>query len=149
MSKNKWTAKKKEQFLAELRKTANISHAARACNVSRPQAYWRREVDEEFAQAWDDAIEEAVDRLEAEAWRRAHDGVPKPVFYKGRAVGEVYEFSDRLLERLLEAHRPEKYKQRQSREVTGKDGGPIQQEHKHGLTPEAKEILVELTGNDE
>jgi hypothetical protein len=54
--------------------------------------------------------------LEDEAVRRAREGVRKLVFYKGAPVyvhGEpLYEteFSDRLLERLLEANNPQKFK---------------------------------------
>lgn len=54
---------------------------------------WKRE-DADFAQEWEDAEAEAVDRLEQVAWDRAEDN------------------SDRLIEILLKAHRPDKYVQK-------------------------------------
>src|SRR5436305_6679036 len=52
-------------------RSATVLSAARTAGVSRRAAYDRRERDPEFAQAWDDAIEESVEQLEAEAVRRA------------------------------------------------------------------------------
>jgi hypothetical protein len=55
----------------------------------------------------------ACDILEAEAHRRAVEGVEKPVgWYKGRPGGYVREYSDVLLIFLLKGLRPEKYKDR-------------------------------------
>jgi|GEM_PF-3476868 len=34
-------------------------------------------------------------------------------------------------------------------EQTGKDGGPIEEKHTHDLSPEAMEVLRELTGGDD
>jgi hypothetical protein len=45
------------------------------------------ENDEEFAQRWNDAFEQGIDRLEAETIRRAHDGVKRPVL--GQVVGNI------------------------------------------------------------
>jgi hypothetical protein len=61
---------------------------------------------------WDEALEDAADRLEAEAFRRAVRGVDRPVVYRGERVGTVHEFSDALLMFLLKAARPEKYRDR-------------------------------------
>jgi hypothetical protein len=85
-------------------------------------AYNWRKTDEEFAKEWDMALEEAIDSLEQEAWRRARDGVDDPVIHKGMMTmhvvtdpltGEetvqpltVKKYSDRLMEVLLKAHRP-------------------------------------------
>jgi len=102
-----------------------------------------------FSAEWDNAIEEGVDRLEAEAHRRAFVGVNEPVIYQGKMSTvtdnagterplTVKKYSDQLTVVLLKAHRKEKYSERQ--ELTGKDGGPI--EHKHSLG----DILNELDG---
>lgn len=48
--------------------------------------------------------------LEAEARRRAMDGVDEPVYHKGEVVGHVRKYSDTLLIFLLKAHRPHKYR---------------------------------------
>ena len=75
----KFTEKRKKLFLQVLSEQANISQACRAVNIDRQTAYNAKEDDAEFAEAWDNAHEQAIDRLEAEAWRRAHDGDRKSV----------------------------------------------------------------------
>ena len=89
-----------------------MSEAAVSANIARTTAYAWRETDPEFASAWDDAIEAAADALEGEAWRRAVTGTERPIIWKGEVTGTVREYSDRLLECLLRAHRPEKFRER-------------------------------------
>src|SRR3982751_4565322 len=96
-------------FLSALGQTCNVVSACRAARVSRRTAYYHREKFPRFRDAWDDAIEDAVDLMEAEARRRAVDGTDRPVFYKGKQVGAIREYSDKLLIFLLKANRPEKY----------------------------------------
>lgn len=95
------TDRAREAFLTTLRETCNVSAAARAANIGRQRAYEWREADPTFAAAWDDAEEEAVDALELKARERAIDG------------------SDRMMEILLKAHRPDKYVERFKGEVAG------------------------------
>lgn len=47
--------------------------------------------------------------LEAEARRRAVDGVDEPVFYQGEECGSKKVYSDSLLKTMLAANLPEKY----------------------------------------
>ncbi len=53
---------------------------------------------------------EACDALASEARRRAVEGVLKPVYYKGKLVGFIREYSDTLLMFLMKAAMPEKYR---------------------------------------
>jgi len=99
----------RDAFLAPLRETGNISAAARSARITRASAYQRRKEDGEFSDAWDDAIEEAVDALEEEARYRALIGRERKVYYKGAEVDTIRMYSDQLLILLLKAHRPEKY----------------------------------------
>ncbi len=95
-----------EAFLKHLRETGNVSAAARAAGTCRSRCYeWRRR-DQSFAAAWADALEEAADRLEIEAFRRAVTGVGEDRFFNGEVVGEVTRYSDSLLMFLLRARRP-------------------------------------------
>jgi len=98
-----------ERFLDKLRNSGNIRLSCRAASVPRSTVYYWRRKFKTFEAEWDEALEDACDILEAEAWRRA-----------------VEEQSDRLLMFLLKAHRPDKFKDRWAGEVTGADGGPIE-----------------------
>ena len=83
--------------------------AANAAGVGRSTAYLWRQEDPEFAAKWDEAVAEGIDRLEDEAFRRAVKGVKRPVYRGGVLVGEITEYSDRLLMFLLKRRRPEVY----------------------------------------
>ena len=106
------TEKARETFLATLTAACNVTAACKAAGIGRQTAYQWREDDNAFAEAWRGALEEAVDGLEKEAWRRAVEGVDKPIVYQGVVTGTYREYSDRMMEILLKAHRPEKYIER-------------------------------------
>lgn len=119
----KFTPKRREKFLELLRQQPNVSRAARMVAVTRRAVYDWRNNHPDFKAEWDDAVQEGCDLLEEEAWRRACEGYDEPVHYQGERVDMVRRYSDRLMERLLEAHRPEKYARRQ--ELTGPGGEPL------------------------
>lgn len=96
-------------FLDGLRTTGNVSAAARAAQICRSRVYECRHRDPGFAAAWTDALEEAADRLEMEAFRRAVEGIGEDRFFKEDVVGRVTRYSDRLLMFLLKARRPERF----------------------------------------
>jgi len=120
------TDRAREAFLTELAETCNVTASAAAAGMSRNAAYEWRKDDPEFAAAWGDAVERATDALEAEARRRAVDGVPEPVFYEGEVCGHKQRYSDRMLEILLKGHRPERFVETRKHEITGAEGGPIE-----------------------
>lgn len=97
----------KEVFVAALAKSPNVSAAAKKAKINRQYAYVERGRDADFAAAWDDALEAAIDDLEGTAWQRA----------KKR--------SDVLLIFLLKAHRPEKYRETVRNEHSGPGGSDI------------------------
>lgn len=122
----------REKFLKELARRGNVSAAAKAGVMSRAWFYREREENEEFAAAWDDALETAIDAIELEVRRRAVEGVRKPII--GR-VGKdqdgilkdehgkgmyIREYSDTLAALLLKAHRPEKFRERHDIRHSGK-----------------------------
>jgi AcrR family transcriptional regulator len=53
-----------EKFMDLLRAGASVGDAARGVGVSRTTVYARRKGDEDFAAAWDEAVEEGTDRAE-------------------------------------------------------------------------------------
>ncbi len=120
--------KRGEAFLEGLRGGLSVAHAAGKAGFTRQAAYLRRKNDLEFAQAWNDAIEQGTDVLEDAATVRAVRGVEKPVFQQGKQVGTIREYSDILMIFLLKARRPEKYRDNATIEHTGAGGGPIKLE---------------------
>jgi hypothetical protein len=91
-----------QKFLERLRQTGNVGVSAKAAGIARSQVYHWRGTHPDFAAGWDEALEDAVDALEAEARSRAIEGE-----------------SDVLLMFLLKAHRPAKYRERVQAEHTG------------------------------
>lgn len=96
----------KPAFLATLAASGIIRVACEVAGVSRKTLYDHREQDPEFREAWDTALESALDKLEQEAWRRA------------------LRSSDLLLMFLLKAGRTNKY--RELREVRHTQGVNIE-----------------------
>ena len=101
------TKKKRRDFLQALADGMSVTSAAAHAGFSRRHAYTIKDADPEFAAAWDDAIEQATDRLEDAIRRRAIQGETEPVFYKGEIVGHVQKTSDLLKMFLMKARRPE------------------------------------------
>ena len=100
------TPKKREQFLNALSEGLSVAAACQNTGIGRQSAYDWRNNDEDFALAWDDALEEGSDVLEDVALERAKDS------------------SDRLLMFLLKARRPKKYSDRLLAEHSGEDLAP-------------------------
>lgn len=104
----KWQAK----FLKRLAETGHVGHAAEYAHVSGKTAYEHKKHNPEFAAAWEEALEVAVQTvMEPEAWRRAIDGTDKGVYHNGELVATEKEYSNTLLIFLMKAHMPAKYRE--------------------------------------
>ena len=96
------------RMLEALARGLSPAPAARAAGLGRSTAYLWRQSDPDFAAKWDEAVAEGIDLLELEARRRAVDGFNKrPIYHRGVQVGEITQYSDKLLIFLLERRRPE------------------------------------------
>lgn len=105
---DRFTQEKKRTFLASLAQAGgNVTAASDESGINRRTAYLWRSNDAAFAAAWDDALNTGLDELEAEARRRAFDGVEEPVFYKGEVCGHIRRYSDSLIMFMLKAYRPQ------------------------------------------
>ena len=129
MKKLKLTRERRERFLKALAETGIVSAAVAIAGTSRTRVYELRKRDAGFALAWAEAEEVAADALEAEAWRRAVEGVPEPLVSAGRVVRDddgaplaIRRYSDMLMLALLKARRPERFKDRQLVEHDIADG---------------------------
>ena len=86
----------KQRFLEVFEDSQLVSEAARVAGVARSTVYRERKADAKFAAAWAEVEERAIEELEKVAYQRASEG------------------SDRLVEFLLKAKRPETYRERLS-----------------------------------
>ena len=116
---------KKRAYVAAFVATGgNITKASEAAGINRCTPYsdqWKN--DRKLQDALELARPMAADTLEAEAVRRATEGVKEPVgWYQGEPGGYVQRYSDTLLIFLLKGARPERYRERH--EFSGPGGGP-------------------------
>lgn len=145
---------KRGAFLAAYVRTASITKAARAARIERRLHYNWLADDPEYPKLFAAAQTEAAQILEDEAIRRAHEGVLKPLTYKGqfsyktrprkdangavikdkdgRVQVEEYgaplairEYSDGMMMFLLRGFLPAKYRENSSVELSGPGGGAI------------------------
>lgn len=125
------------RFLRAFAISGIIMHGCKAAGVSRGAVVvWRRD-SEWFSMLYELAIEEAADRIEAEAIRRAVDGYDEPVLYQGMptyvidpVTGEerqmtVRKYSDQLMSLVLRGARPSKYRENHKVEVESTSGGVL------------------------
>lgn len=103
-----WKNPKQERFLKAVSLLGSVHRAAKMMKISkRLHYYWMKNA--RYARRFQKAMSMAGDVLEGEAFRRAVKGWDEPVFYKGEIAGYVRKKSDRMLELLLKAYKPEKY----------------------------------------
>jgi hypothetical protein len=77
MKQTRWTRSAREKFITALAELGNVTGACGLVGLGRARAYMLRGEDPAFAAAWDEAEQIAADALEAEARRRALEGVPR------------------------------------------------------------------------
>lgn len=80
----------REAFLAALRQYPVLRHGCDVVGIHRSTVANARRDDPEFDQAVADALEDGIDRAEAEAFRRGVVGFHEPVIHQGR-LAYVYE----------------------------------------------------------
>ena len=114
---------KKRAMLAALSELGNVVAASKAANVPGRTHYQWIDDDPEYAAEVPKAFERAGQVLEAEARRRAVEGVSKPIIggrNRDEVVTTVKEYSDTLLIFLLKGVYPEKYRELRQTEHTGR-----------------------------
>lgn len=132
--RRKKTTEAMDTICAKLAEGRSIRKILARLEISRPcYRFWLKddpEFAERVAEAEEIGLEDRNDLLEDEALRRAVEGVDKPVIFQGGlsytrdAEGKkvpltTKEYSDSLLDKLLQANMPDKYRNRVSTEVSG------------------------------
>lgn len=107
----------KQRYLKEVALWGTVSAGCKAAHVDAGTVLrWRAE-DEHFLQLESEARDILIDSMEAEAYRRGVKGVQRPVYQGGALAGYVTEYSDLLLQLMLRANRPEKYREKNDIQV--------------------------------
>jgi hypothetical protein len=94
-----WTPDRQRAFIAALARHGGVAAAARSVGMT-PQSARRlrkRAEGQDFARAWDVAVDQGRMRSWFEASRLGQQGWMEPVVRRGRLVGWRHRHSDRLL----------------------------------------------------
>lgn len=118
MGEIKFTPKRRETFLEELRLLGLINMSARAAGISPQTVRNHREVDNEFDNAVQEALEDYAERVRLEVRRRAIEGTTTLKFFKGMPImvpvvdedGNTFEDEDGKM--LLEPYRERQFSDR-------------------------------------
>ena len=108
---NGWKPHVQQAFIEALADTGSVASACRAVNRSTHGAYHLRRQPgaEEFAAAWEAALDFGMRRIEDVAMDRALNGVEMPVYSYGQLVGTRISYNDRLLMFMLRNRAPERF----------------------------------------
>jgi hypothetical protein len=120
----KLNAEGKAAFLEEYAKDAAFYTAGKALGIHPTELERALEEDPEFELECRMVTKRRVEAMESEAFRRAVVGVDEPVYYKGMVVGHINRKSDAMLQMLLKAHDPKRYREGIS-EAAGAQGGVL------------------------
>src|SRR5215510_4061242 len=82
---------KKELFLSEYSVLGTIPKAAKAADIDRKTHYSWLKSDPEYAELFERAKENYLEKLEAEADRPGVEGTLRPVFHQGEECGQIRE----------------------------------------------------------
>jgi len=113
-------------FLHEIQNNGgNVKEALNTVQVSPLVALRAYKADPKFKAEWDESLEAATMVLESHAVKRATTGATRQVLdNQGNLVDIEDRPSDKLLETMLKARKPDLYSDKVR--VTGADGGPVQ-----------------------
>jgi hypothetical protein len=118
-----------KRFLEVFRQTGIVRAAAEAAGVDRTMAYKLRDKNPKFAAEWDKAILESTELLELHCLQRATQGETEEVWMNTKEgpkkVSTKKVKSDRLLEFMLRARKPQIYRDNVNAEITGPNGTPL------------------------
>ena len=109
MGRVRHTPQTRARVIQEFLACGRVDLACERCGVDRTMHYDWLKKDSEYKAAFDEARTHTAQMLEDEAWRRAVEGVDKPVFQGGQQVGSIREYSDSLMTWLLRGLNAKRY----------------------------------------
>jgi hypothetical protein len=109
--RNSITPDRQRAFIAALAASGSVRQAARAIGASMEALYNLRARGgaEEFAAAWEKAIDLGIARLEDTALARAIEGELRPIVARGEIIGEYRVHNEALVMFLLRHRRAARY----------------------------------------
>ena len=98
-----WSAERQKMFLFALSRCGSVARAARSVGLSPRGAHRLVHAPgaEDFARAWDRALDEGIARVRADALQSALGGAFVPVFRRGKLVRVEHRRCDRLALALI------------------------------------------------
>lgn len=107
----KWTAAARRACLKVMAETGNKFLACQGAGISRRQLNFYIEKDEQFAAEFEEAKDAFIAKLEDHALKRGTEGWTEPRMGPGGIMYDVRKFDSGLLQMLLKANWPEKYRE--------------------------------------
>ena len=101
--RNGWTEQRQREFIAALAECGSVGRAARSVGMNARTAYRLLDAEgaDDFARAWDQAIDIGIERVRLAALERALTGAPVAVYRRGKLVRVETRYNDRLAIALL------------------------------------------------
>ncbi len=115
----KFDLETQKQFLENFSEVGVIKKAVKGLDISVRTVYRAKNCSERFRNAFNLAKKVAVENLEEEMYRRAVEGVERPVFQKGERVGATKHYSDGLLKFLSKTWAPDKFDSNEEKGISG------------------------------
>jgi hypothetical protein len=102
-----WTVERQQAFIAALAETGSVRRAAEAAGMSYSSAYQLRKARgaTSFIKAWEAAISTGVSHIYDTLLDHSLNGVPEPVFYAGKEVGERRRFNHKTMTWMIDNRR--------------------------------------------
>ena len=106
-----WSPATQVAFIEALAACGCVGEAAARVGMSARSAYILRARPgaRSFREAWEVALDSAVDRIADAMFGRALNGVARPVFYQGEQIGERRYYDERLAMFILSRRAPDRY----------------------------------------
>ncbi len=120
--KSRWNIRQEALFLEVLQQTGNVTKATVKAGLDRSLVYRKRNSNSAFREKWQNAMDQALDYLEAYLWDKA---MGKNTEMDGEEEGGLVD--EKIAIFLLKAHRPEIFgdgKKRQDLNVKTKGESP-------------------------
>jgi hypothetical protein len=102
-----WTEERQRGFITALAATGSVRRAAEAAGMSYASAYQLRKARgaTSFVKAWDTAISTGVSHIYDTLLDHSLNGVPEPIFYAGKEVGERRRFNHKTMTWMIDNRR--------------------------------------------